>query len=106
MEKRLLLAALLSLGVLFLWEWFGPRPPRRPPVPTPAPVAAAAPTPTLPATAPAPAAERLAATTEGLVSLANGVSRATFSNRGAIMTSFVLLRHTDEEGRPLELVRA
>lgn len=107
MEKRLLLAALLSLAVLFLWEWFGPRPARKPPVPTPAAgVAAVAPTAALPAPTPAAGAERVAATQEGLVTLANAVSRATFSNRGAVMTSFVLLKHTDEAGRPLELVRA
>jgi YidC/Oxa1 family membrane protein insertase len=110
MEKRLLVAAFLSLGVLLLWEWFGPKAPKRavaPVVPTPN-AAALLPSPT--AAAPTPAesapAERIAGAQEGLTTVENAVERATFSNRGAVLTSFVLRKHMDDQRRPLELVRA
>lgn len=113
MERRLLVAAALSLGVLLLWEWVGPKPPRRPipPVPTPAAVASspspsgagpASETAAVPAAALPPPAS---AESETLTTLSNGVFRATFSNRGAALTSFVLTGHFDEQKRPLELVR-
>ncbi len=113
MERRLLLAAALSLGVLLLWEWVGPKPPKRSAAASPTPVAVAtAPTagvaageaaasPAAPAALPPPvSAEAETATTIG-----NGVFRATFSNRGAALTSFILTAHSDEQKRPLELVR-
>ena len=113
MEKRLLIAAFLSLGVLLLWEWFGPKAPRRvvaPVVPTrgaaallPTPVATPAGAAAAAETAPI---ERVAGTQEGLTTLENTLARATFSNRGAVLTSYVLLKHRDDEGRPLELVRS
>ncbi len=110
MEKRLLIAALLSLGVLLLWEWAGPRPPRRAlaPAPTPAKPAAVptAATVAVPPAAPVPGGEKIAAAQEGLTTIENGIARATFSNRGAVLTSFVLTRHNDDQKRPLELVRA
>ena len=109
MEKRLLVAAFLSLGVLLLWEWAGPKAPR----PTPATVPAvptrgiaAPPTAAVPVPTPAATTERIAGATEGLTTLENPVARATFSNRGAVLTSFVLLKHFDGQGRPLELVRS
>jgi len=108
-EKRLLFAALLSLGVLILWEWMGPRPPRRAALPVPVPTAVALPAPTAApsgaSVAAAPAAERIAGTQEGLTTIENDVVRATFSNRGAVLTSLVLRRHFDDQKRPLELVR-
>jgi YidC/Oxa1 family membrane protein insertase len=115
-SKRLLLAAVLSLGVLFLWERFGPKAPARTPPatattatnaqPTAAPTARA---PIVPPPADAEAAagvEKVAATEETLTTLENAVARATFSNRGAVLTSFVLSRHTDDARRPLELVHS
>src|SRR5688572_33251001 len=109
-SKRLLLAALLSLGVLFLWERFGPKTPARPaaaPVtqPTAAPVPTAAAEPP-PAAGAAGGAERIAGAEERLTTIENSVARATFSNRGAVLTSFVLRRHSDEARRPLELVHS
>src|SRR6478672_12654649 len=88
----------------------GPRPPRRAALPVPVPTAVALPAPTAAAasggtTAPAPAAERIAGTQEGLTTIENDVVRATFSNRGAVLTSLVLRRHFDDQKRPLELVR-
>nr|MDQ5872703.1 membrane protein insertase YidC [Acidobacteriota bacterium] len=112
-SKRLLIAAVLSLGVLFLWERFGPKPSARP-APTPAtqPTAAPAtlrPSAAVPVPAPESAAagsEKIAAAEERLTTIENPVARATFSNRGAVLTSFVLRRHTDEARRPLELVHS
>ena len=115
MEKRLLIAAFLSLGVLLLWEWLGPKAPRRAAVPSlPTPAATVRPTTTVPTAGVAAASavstaapvEPIAGTQEGLTTLENGVARATFSNRGAVMTSLVLLRHFDDQKRPLELVHA
>ncbi|HTY41984.1 MAG TPA: membrane protein insertase YidC [Thermoanaerobaculia bacterium] len=111
MEKRLLLAAALSLSVLLLWEWIGPKPVRPRPVAVPTPAAAAvAPTAAAasePASvAPAPPAAAISADREESTTLSNGVFKATFSNRGAALTSFVLTGHFDEQQRPLELVRA
>jgi YidC/Oxa1 family membrane protein insertase len=106
-EKRLLFAALLSLGVLVLWSWLGPQPAKRMALPVPTPGAVVAPTP-VPAAAPVPApgAMRIAGTQEGLTTIENDVMRATFSSRGAVLTSLVLRRHLDDQKRPLELVRA
>ena len=109
MEKRLLFAALLSLGILLLWEWVGPRPARKAPLPAPVPtqgVPAAAPTAVAAASVPAPGAVRIAGTQEGLTTVENDVVRATFSNRGAVLTSLVLRRHADDARRPLELVHS
>lgn len=116
-SKRLLLAAVLSLGVLFLWERFGPKAPTRTPPATATTATSAGAQPTA---APAPTAgaagapepidaagvERIAASEERLTTIENAVARATFSNRGAVLTSFVLRRHTDEARRPLELVHS
>ena len=114
MEKRLLLAAALSLGVLLLWEWLVPKPAAKPPngALRQATAAASMPSPTAgqmqaqaaakpAASLPAPVAAAAAETT----TLENAVVRVRFSNRGGVIESFVLLKHTDEEGRPLELVR-
>ena len=110
MEKRLLLAAALSLGVLILWEWVVPKPPRAParrPVATAPPVAAsAAPTPAGAVSANAPSLPPpVSAAAAESITLENSVVRVRISNRGATIESFVLLRHTDEDRNPLELVR-
>ena len=119
MEKRLLLAAALSLAVLALWEFVSPKP-QKPPAGRAAPATAAAsvaspgvPT-ALPANAeltasaaakaepmPAPVAGRA----EERPTLENDVVRAVFSNQGAVLTSLLLLRHTDDQKKPLELIR-
>jgi len=63
--------------------------------------------PTAAASAPAvlPGAVKIVGTQEALTTIENDVARATFSNRGAVLTSFVLRKHTDDQKRPLELVR-
>ncbi len=118
MEKRLLLAAGLSLGILLAWEWLAPKPPKAPasvpPTPLSAPVAPAAtaasaaspqassaPASSAPAALPPPASAAAEATT----TLGNELFTATFSNRGGVLTSFVLANYKDEKNQPLDLVR-
>ena len=116
-EKRLLLAAALSLGVLLLWTRVFPeqnRPGVKPGAPTGPPPAATAlvavpapgPEPTAaPAAQPPAAVAPVAAREETRTSIENGFLRATVGNRGGVLTSVVLLKYKDAEGRPLELVR-
>ncbi len=117
MERRLLLAAGLSLVILLTWEWIGPKPPKRAAPLVEAPAAAAPATPIAAGTTPAPAAAAAApaaavvlppaasAEAETLTTVSNGVFKATFSNRGAVLSSFVLTGHFDEQKQPLELLR-
>jgi YidC/Oxa1 family membrane protein insertase len=111
MEKRLLLAAALSLAVLILWEWLVPKPPAHPAPPrvTAASTPARASSGEVPREIQAPETQPqpppVAATEESVTVLENGLVRASFSNRGALLTSFLLLQY-DEQNRPLELVRA
>src|SRR5262245_19029016 len=111
MEKRLFLAALLSLAVLLAWGWLMPTPARPPEQSVATPSVAST---TAPSTAPvAPAAKSenealppaTAGTAEETLKAENGLVRATVSNRGGVITSFVLLQHTDEKKQPLELLR-
>ncbi len=108
MEKRLLLAAGLSLAVLILWELAvpKPKPAPRPPVP---PAATAAPVSAPPAEAapgaPAASAAPVAASEEVRTVLENDVLRLTLSNRGAVLVSAILKKYQDEQKQPLELVR-
>jgi YidC/Oxa1 family membrane protein insertase len=106
--KRLLVAAAASFLVLMLWEWLGPKPAPRPVTP-PAPAAEqtrAAAAPAVERPPAAPPEESVAAAAETSTVLENDVVRATFSNRGAVMTSLVLRRHADDAGHPLELIPA
>jgi YidC/Oxa1 family membrane protein insertase len=118
MQKRLLLAAALSLAVLALWEVLipKPRPPARNPLATatapaaPTGVPAGAPTSAaIPAASTAAVQESLPAPVAGSAEEApaaeNDVVRLTFSNRGAVLRSLLLLRHTDDEKKPLDLIR-
>ena len=112
MEKRLLLAALLSLAVLAAWELLLPKRQKpaasRPAVvsPPPAATAAAGPVDVHPAAAPPKSLPGpVAGHEEKTAVLENGLVRATFSSRGAVVTSLLLLRHTDDKKKPLDLVR-
>jgi YidC/Oxa1 family membrane protein insertase len=121
-EKRLLLAAGLSLAVLILGEMLMPKPPKpvpaRPGAATPAAAQATSPgtTSTSPGTGAAPAETTdsaaapaaiapVAAAEEKATSLENGVLELTITNRGAVISSAVLPKYLDEQKRPLELVR-
>ena len=129
MEKRLLLAAALSLAILMLWEWIVPKPPKpvAPPIPTPSTSSASTDPGQPPSASSASAASPASATSASAVSspqaepaavapesaaepttvtLANDVFRATFTNKGAVLDSFVLTKYNDEQRHPLELVRS
>jgi YidC/Oxa1 family membrane protein insertase len=114
-----MLAAVLSMAVLFLWQFLFPAPETPVPAPPAAAVASATPAPTatpgaLPspgaAAAPAvgaeaaPAAPLVEAESEERFVLANSRVRAEFSNRGGVLTSFVLLGQPAAVGGELELV--
>jgi YidC/Oxa1 family membrane protein insertase len=114
MEKRLLLAAAISLAILVAWEWIAPKPARRAVAPVPSPAAAApaaaaeTPVPTEPpreVAEPQPVTPE-SAPAEAETTISNAVFRATFTNRGAVLKSFVLTGHFEEQGKSLELVRA
>src|SRR5688500_14713230 len=109
MEKRVLLAVILSVAVLYGYQAMVP-PPKRP-VPaaapasqTPAPASqnleqpSATPAPAVPAAQPlvAEAAERQ-------IVVESDAVRAVFSTRGAVLTSWRLKRYA-ENGAPLDLV--
>ena len=119
MEKRLLLAAGLSLAVLILGEMLMPKPPKPIParpgaaVPTAQatspgatpPGTGAAPAETTASAAAAAAIAPVSAAEETTTSLENGVLKLTITNRGAVVSSVVLPTYLDEQKRPLELVR-
>ncbi|MDQ6891641.1 MAG: membrane protein insertase YidC [Acidobacteriota bacterium] len=118
MEKRLFLAAGLSLGILLLWEGVVAKrvlPPPRPaaatavaPAAEPTALTAGTPASAAEAVPPAPApgsVEPVAATAEQTAVLENSLVRATFSNRGGVLVSYLLVQHQDEQKNPLELVK-
>ena len=119
-SRRLLLAAVLSLGVLLLWQaLFAPPPPvERTPVEAgradgevdggtagepssavPAPTGQTAATPP-----PSPVVQRVEAPAEQRVVLESGNATLEFTNRGAQLLSFELRR--PDGGEPVELVRS
>jgi YidC/Oxa1 family membrane protein insertase len=111
MEARLLLAFGLMALVLFLTPYFykqqKPQEPLKPATP-----AAAVQTPAKPeAPAPAPAGQEAApalpaaaAQKEETFVLETSVYKIVFSNRGAVVRSWILKKYPDSEGKPLELV--
>jgi YidC/Oxa1 family membrane protein insertase len=122
MEKRVLIAVFLSFLVLYAYQAIVPQPKR--PAPRPAQDVATEPAATAPAT-PQPAAKAGSATATGDVPVPvpatpplvgdtverdivvdAGTVRATFSNRGAIVKSWQLLRYLDQAGKPIDLVPA
>ena len=116
MEKRVFLAVALSVAVLFGYNALFP-PPKRPAPATeaqannaagqaPAAVASPAAAPAAPAPAsppPAAAPPLVGDTAERAVVVENEHVRATFSTRGAVLTSW-RLKHYNENGAPLELI--
>ncbi len=121
MEKRVLIAVFLSFLVLYAYQAIVPQPKR--PAPRPAPAAITEPAGPAAATTAAPAAGNPAATAETPAAVPAtqplvgdtaerdivvdaGTVRATFSNRGAIVKSWQLLRYLDHAGNPIDLVPA
>lgn len=117
--RRLLIAAALSLAVLFAWQWLFPPPkPPAPSAPTPPAAASSAPAATpsaasgsAPAAASSPSAAPeseppIAAEAERHVVVEDKDFRAEFTNRGAQLVSFRLKGHQDADGHELDVVRA
>jgi len=116
MERRLLLAILLTFLVLTVYQWLLPKAPPGPPQSQTA--ASNAGTPGTSADTPAaatpqqqppapqlPAVETvLSDAAEKTVTVENGVVRAVFSNRGAVLKSWQLSSYRDGSGQPLDLV--
>ena len=119
-ERRLLLAIVLAFVVLTTYQWLVPM--SQPGQQQPPPAAAQAPQETPPpqGTAPQPTAAPQAANTqtpapppvetlkadasERTVVVDNGVVRATFSNRGATLTSWELIAYRAGGGEAVDLV--
>jgi YidC/Oxa1 family membrane protein insertase len=112
MEKRLLLAFILSFGVLYGFRFIFPPPPVPPAEKAAAPVAVQPITPPLPPTAPggAPAdsEKTIEADKEALVTVKNNLYEATVSNVGGVLKSFRLTdkQYVDPKGKPTELIDA
>ncbi len=107
MERRVLLAVILSFLVLFGYQAYFVKPTPKPPLPTAttpaatAPVEAAAP----PVTPAGPAPVVLAGeTAERRIVLETSRVKATFSNRGGILESWLLKDYLDSNGRPMDMV--
>ncbi len=124
-QQRLLLASVLSgLVVMGYFWWQSQNAPPSPPPPVeqqvqqaepapapesdePQPEPAEAPPPDEPAEDEQPAQlEAIRATAEQVVVIETDVFEATFSNRGAVATSWVLADYEDSAGDPLDLVHA
>jgi len=114
MERRLLLAIVLTFIVLTAYQWLVPSPTTSPRAGSPATARAEqapgggavqaqgvpAPTP-----APLPAVETLKAdTAERTVAVDNGLVHAVFSNRGATLDSWALSGYPGPDGKPVDLV--
>ena len=110
-ELRILVASLLSMGVILLWaKFFGPKPPvNLPQVNQPAQVSTATPGNPAPAATASPAtpqAKISAATTpvvlpaadsqERTIVVENALYRVEFSNRGAVVKSWQLKNYKDD----------
>jgi YidC/Oxa1 family membrane protein insertase len=116
--RRLLLAFLLSLGVILIWYTVFPPPkpaPGKPPAPperaAPAPAPAEGTPPAGPATAaaqpavPAAPGERIEAAAEERIVLQQGRNRALLTNRGAQLVSMQVPEKASPGSGTLELVR-
>jgi len=115
MEKRLLLAFVLSAVIFALWSVLFP--PQRPSEPTPQQMVEPSHNEPLSQTEPviveteqppplrAESDEKVVAGIEESVRLSNDVMAVEFSNRGAAITSFELLNYRGDEGEALDLVQ-
>jgi YidC/Oxa1 family membrane protein insertase len=118
MERRLLVAILLTFIVLTVYQWMMPTPPLQPGAkPGSAagagaastnltdPGAQAASTATPAPGSSLPAVETVVAdTAERRIVIDNGLVHAVFSNRGGVLVSWQLTQYHDAAGKPLDLV--
>jgi len=116
MEKRLLLAFVLSAAILFAWSVIFPPPQRTQPTPVPTvaedtaiPDRAADPVAAEIAEEPAPAPEAtdevFSADIEEEVTLANNDITLVLTNRGAAVSSYRLANYDNDDGNPVNLVQ-
>lgn len=108
--RRLLIAFVLSMAVLFVWYTLFPPEPQTPPpaqrraeAPSAAPAPAEPPRSTGPQPAAPPPAQRAEAEREERVVVESDLARVELTNRGAQLVSY---RLAEKDGAPLELVRA
>jgi YidC/Oxa1 family membrane protein insertase len=113
MEKRTILAVVLSVSILLIWSYLFPtkQAPQRPaPLPEQqAPVQTDTPTQTPPVHQPPsiPVQPVAPAYGEGEeVTVETDLYRAVFSTRGAVVTSWELKEYDDKNGNPVSLLRA
>ncbi len=111
MEKRVLLAVVLSFMVLYGYQAMFPPPPAPKPAATssapPAAEAGVAPqgsSPAAVAAQPAVAAPLVADSAEREIVVEGDAIRAVFSSRGAVLQSWRLKKYRDGAGQPLDLV--
>lgn len=114
-SRSLLIFSAVFLAILLGMQWFRPKKPA-----TPAPaqnttkqtanaaVSAAAPvrptTGTVASANATAATPRVAAARESTTTIENELYRITFTNRGGEVTSWILKKYTDYQGKPLDLV--
>ncbi len=112
MDRRLLLAVALSIGLLVAWQWIFPPPerPAPPPVASEAPAGQEAPSTNAedrtlaPPAAPTEPHEPAAAAAEEPVTIETTLYKVTFTNRGAQVQSWILKDYAAKDGQPVELV--
>src|SRR6266568_4994373 len=115
MERRVLLAVLLSFLVLYGYQALFPPPPDATQKPAQASKTATAPNASAPAAAnPTPSIQPAAPSVPQTpapssapardVVVDNAYVRAVFSTRGAVLTTWQLKKYHDDQGRPLELI--
>src|SRR5262245_14834118 len=118
MEKRVLLAVVLSFVVVVGFRALLPPPPSKPPVSASAPTSSASAAPSAPsslvqtpvaAAAPQAASASIATVTESSerdIVVTSNLVRAVFSNRGGVLKNWTLLHYADHEGKPADLIPA
>ena len=120
-ELRILVASLLSMGVILAWaKYFGPKPPIEPPhANRPAQTAPATPGPTTPSSTTTPTSQNRAPSSvsaasaeaptsvprrsdsqERTIVVENALYRVEFSNQGAVVRSWKLKKYTDDTKAP------
>src|SRR5580698_944011 len=114
-EKRLPLALALMMLVLLGWQYFfKPAPPQKPVVPPPAAALTTAPTAQTTGenstavrapvnqSAQAAALAPVQGSTESLTEVDSDLYKIVFTNRGAVVKSWVLKKYKDDAGKPLQ----
>src|SRR5579863_7835136 len=113
-EKRMLIAIVLTLGMLMLWRAFfaPPPPPPAPPHSTPPLTSKSGPASpsrsTSPSSAPPPrvALPVVAGTKTQDIVVENSLYRITLSTQGGLVKSWVLKNYQDAQDKPLDVVNA